>query len=59
MNNIIGCLCAIFVAMLVLAFSWLITCALFYLVCICFGWTFTWLLGTGVWALIMLLKAIF
>lgn len=59
MSNIIGCLITIFTFVIVAALTWIITCGLVYLVCLAFGWTFTWLIGTGVWALIILLKAIF
>lgn len=39
--------------------SWLITCGIVKLICLCFGLTFTWLIATGIWLLIILLKNIF
>jgi hypothetical protein len=45
--------------LLLIAISWLVTCGLVYVVGLCFGLTFTWLTGTGVWFLIMLLRSIF
>lgn len=32
--------------------SWLITCGIVKLICLCFGLTFTWLIATGIWLLI-------
>lgn len=39
--------------------SWLIICGIVKLICLCFGLTFTWLIATGIWLLIILLKNIF
>lgn len=39
--------------------SWLITCGIVKLICLCFGLTFTWLIATRIWLLIILLKNIF
>lgn len=44
---------------LTLGLSWIVTCGLVYLVTLCFGLTFSWGVATGVWAIMLLLKAIF
>lgn len=44
---------------LILGLSWIITCGLVYLVTLCFSLTFSWSVATGVWAIMLLLKAIF
>lgn len=53
--GLVGCLTVI----LALALSWICTCGLVYLITLCFGWTFTWAIATGVWLLGMLLSGIF
>lgn len=44
---------------LVCALSWIVTCGIVALVCLCFGWTFKWGIATGVWLLLLLAKWIF
>ena len=39
--------------------SWLVTCGIIYLICLCFGLGFNLLYATGIWFLICLLKWIF
>lgn len=53
-----GCL---WFLILILAFgaSWIITCGLIALICLCFGWTFNWAIATGLWIVILLLRSIF
>lgn len=41
------------------AISWLVTCGIIYLICLCFGWGFNLLYATGIWFIICLLKNIF
>lgn len=43
----------------VYAVSWLITCGIIYLITLCFSLEFTWLMATGVWLVILLLKGVF
>jgi hypothetical protein len=38
------------------AISWLATCGLIKLITLCFGWTFNWLIATGIWLILCLLK---
>lgn len=53
-----GIITVLFVAA-VHAVSWLITCGIVYLITLCFGWTFTWPVATGIWLVIYVLKSIF
>lgn len=41
------------------AVSWLVTCGIIWLITLCFGWTFTWPMATGIWLVMMLLRYIF
>lgn len=43
----------------VYAFSWIMTCGLIKLVTMCFGWTFSWKIATGVWLILCIAKKIF
>ena len=56
-----GFLAVLLVAMLVFAYglSWIITCGVVYLITLCFGWDFSWLMATGVWAAAFLIRALF
>jgi len=48
-------------AIVVIAFglSWIITCGIIKLITLCFGWTFSWGIATGIWFIMMLLKKVF
>jgi hypothetical protein len=54
----IGCVLALIVFAAVMAFSWITTCGIVWLVAWCFGWTFTWGIATGVWIVWGLLLSI-
>lgn len=41
------------------ALSWALSMALFYLVCLCFSWEFNWLIATGIWLVLCIIKLIF
>lgn len=41
------------------ALSWIATCGLVKLITMCFGWTFSWAIATGVWLVIFIAKSIF
>lgn len=51
----------IVLAIVVLAFgiSWIVTCGIIKLITLCFGWTFSWGIATGIWFVMMLLKKVF
>ena len=48
-------------AIVVVAFglSWIVTCGIIKLITLCFGWTFSWGIATGIWFVMMLLKKVF
>ena len=41
------------------ALSWIVTVGIIKLITLCFGWTFSWGMATGVWLIIIILKSIF
>lgn len=45
--------------MAILAVEWLIICGILKLITLCFGLTFSWLWATGIWLIILILRAIF
>lgn len=49
----------IIAVLFVMALSFLLVAGLVYLVCLGFGFAFSWFLALGVWALMVLLKSIF
>ena len=48
MEVILGIILAMFI-------SWLLTCGIVYLISLCFGFIFSWVAGTGVWLILVLL----
>ena len=52
---LLGCL----LVLLLYALSWLLTCGLFYLICLCFELSFTWAIATGIWLLMILARSVF
>lgn len=41
---------------LALTASWLMTCGIYKLVTLCFGWEFRWSIATGIWLIYMVIK---
>lgn len=56
MFNKTGCVMAMLIAILFLGMDWLISVGLVWLICLCFGWTFSWGIATGVWLVIILIR---
>lgn len=54
-----SCLVAALIYGAISALSWIITVGIIYLITLCFGWTFSWLIATGVWLVMFLAKAVF
>ena len=50
-------LLAILVLIACFGLSWIVTCGIVKLITLCFGWTFTWGIATGIWLILCLLKA--
>lgn len=42
-----------------LAVGWGIVVLMVWLICLCFGWEFTWAMATGVWLIVLLIEGIF
>ena len=53
----LGCLLGAGVYILGYTLSWVITCALIALVCMCFSWEFSLLAATGIWLLLCIIRA--
>ena len=49
----------ILIYLLIYALSWIVTCGIVKLITLCFGWTFSWAIATGVWVAALFLKWIF
>ena len=49
----------IILALLCMAFSWIVTCGIIKLITLCFGLAFSWLIATGIWLVLLLLKTVF
>ena len=45
--------------LLVLAASWVVTCGIIKLVTLCFGWSFNWLIASGIWLVMILARSVF
>lgn len=53
MGYIIG---ALAVAAICYGISWIATCGIVKLITLCFGWTFSWGIATGIWLVLVLIK---
>ena len=40
--------------LVIAAVSWLITCGIIYLITLCFGWSFSLAIATGIWLILVL-----
>ena len=47
-NKIEFTLYVVFILMLAFGFSWILTCGIYKLITLCFGWTFKWSIATGI-----------
>ena len=54
-----GCIITLLLAVAICSLSWLFTCGIIKLICICFGLTFSWAIATGVWLVMILLRSVF
>lgn len=43
----------------IFAISWICTCGVIALICMCFGWTFSWAIATGIWMIMCLARTVF
>ena len=42
-----------------IAFNWIVICGIVKLITLCFGWTFSWSIATGIWLVMILLRMVF
>lgn len=54
-----GIIAVLFLTAALTAFSWIVTCGLVKLITLCFGWTFSWPIATGIWLVMILLRMVF
>lgn len=54
----IGVIGAVLLVLLACAISWIITCGVIKLITMCFGWTFSWGVATGVWLVMCLARTV-
>ena len=54
-----GFILAVLFIIFVYALSWIVTCGLFKLITLCFGWAFSWAIATGIWIVLVILEYIF
>lgn len=55
-NNAVETLEIILIVIALLGFSWVVTCGIIKLITMCFGWEFSWGIGTGIWLIFVLLN---
>jgi hypothetical protein len=58
-GTVLGCIAAVLVFLMLGGVSWIITCGIVKLITLCFGWTFDWLIATGIWLVMILAKSVF
>lgn len=46
-------------SLLTLALGWIVTCGIIKLITLCFGVAFSWLVATGIWLVLLLLRPVF
>lgn len=55
-SNVVATLAIILIVIALLVFSWGVTCGIIKLITMCFGWKFSWGIGTGIWLIFVLLN---
>ena len=58
-GTIAGIIAVLLIAITLFALSWIITCSIIKLITLCFGWTFSWPIATGIWLVMILLRKVF
>ena len=58
-GTIIGIVAAILIWLVAMALSWICTCGVIKLITMCFGWTFSWGIATGIWLIMCLARTVF
>ncbi len=55
----LGVTAAILAFLAICGISWLCTCGVIKLITMCFGWTFSWGVATGIWLIMCLARTVF
>ena len=42
--------------LVIAALNWLLTCGIIYLITLCFGWSFSLAIATGIWLILVLIS---
>lgn len=58
-GTIIGIVAAILIWLAAMTLSWICTCGVIKLITLCFGWTFSWAIATGIWLIMLLARTVF
>ena len=58
MGWLVGALGAVVILVAAYALSWIIACGVMKLITMCFGWTFSWAVATGVWLVMCLASTV-
>ena len=58
-GTIAGIIAVMLIVITLFALSWIITCGIIKLITLCFGWTFSWPIATGIWLVMILLRKFF
>ena len=58
-KTIRGTIAVLFLMTALIAFNWIVTCGIVKLITLCFGWTFSWPIATGIWLVMILLRMVF
>lgn len=56
---LIGAITIILVGLFGLAIEWIFVCGIVKVITLCFGWTFSWGIATGIWLIVLLLQILF
>lgn len=58
-KTIRGTIAVLFLMAALIAFNWIVICGIVKLITLCFGWTFSWTIATGIWLVMILLRMVF
>ena len=58
-KTIRGTIAVLFLMAALIAFNWIVIRGIVKLITLCFGWTFSWPIATGIWLVMILLRMVF
>lgn len=58
-KTIRGTIAVLFLMAGLITFNWIVICGIVKLITLCFGWTFSWPIATGIWLVMILLRMVF